>query len=161
MGVTGVVLALAAGAYLVLNQRTTIFGIRLASSPLDHETLLTYYALLAAIADPLRKLSSVYTKLHSAAAAADRIFDTIDRQPKVTRNGLGRRLDPHEWNVEFRDISYRYDDVRPILTEITLSIQFGQTIAVVGPNGCGKSTLLGLLPRFYDPDEGSVLIDGI
>jgi ATP-binding cassette subfamily B protein/subfamily B ATP-binding cassette protein MsbA len=160
MGVTGVVFALIAGAYLVLNQRTTILGIKLASSPLDHETLLTYYALLAAIADPLRKLSSVYTKLHAAAAAADRLMEQIDRRPAVTRNGLGPTLWAHEKSIEFRDVSFGYDSSRLVLDDINLKFDFGQTIAVVGRNGCGKSTLLGLLPRFFDPDHGSVLIDG-
>src|SRR5262249_46829070 len=74
MGVFGVVLALLAGAYLVLSGKTEILGVRMPSYPLDHETLLMYYALLAAIADPVRKLSSVYTKLQSGAAGADRIF---------------------------------------------------------------------------------------
>src|SRR5262249_2644893 len=118
MGVTGVVLALTSGAYLVLNQRTTIFGIKLASSPLDHETLLTYYALLAAIADPLRKLSSVYTKLHSAAAAADRLLEQIDRRPTVTRNGLGPTLWAHEKSIEFRGVTFGYDASRTILDDI-------------------------------------------
>jgi ATP-binding cassette subfamily B protein/subfamily B ATP-binding cassette protein MsbA len=161
MGVAGVVLALTAGAYLVLNQRTTIFGIKLASSPLDHETLLTYYALLLAIADPLRKLSSVYTKLHAAAAAADRLFEQIDRRPAVTRNGLGPTLWAHEKSIEFRGVRFGYDSSRVVLDDIELKFEFGQTIAVVGRNGCGKSTLLGLLPRFFDPDRGLVLIDGV
>jgi subfamily B ATP-binding cassette protein MsbA len=161
MGIAGVVIALSAGAYLVLNQRVTIFGIKLASSPIDHETLLTYYALLAAIADPLRKMSSVYTKLHGAAAAADRLMEQIDRRPAVSRNGLGPTLPPHAKSIEFRGINFSYDSSRAILDDINLKFDFGQTVTVVGRNGCGKTTLLGLLPRFFDPDAGKVLIDDI
>src|SRR5262249_51149611 len=105
MGVAGVVLALTAGAYLVLTQRTAILGINLASTQCEDETLLTFYALLAASADPLRKMSSVYTKLHAGAAAADRLIEQIDRKPAVTRNGLAPILPPHEESIEFRGIN--------------------------------------------------------
>jgi ATP-binding cassette subfamily B protein/subfamily B ATP-binding cassette protein MsbA len=159
LGISGVMLALAAGAYLVLNRRTEILGIKLATWPMDQETLLTYYALLAAIADPLRKLSSVYTKLHSGAAAADRIMQAIDRKPTIHRNGLGPRLPAFSKSIEFRDVLFQYDPSRTVLSEINLSFQFAQTIAIVGRNGSGKSTLLGLLPRFYEPTQGTVLID--
>lgn len=161
LGITGVMMAIAAGAYLVLRERTAIFGITLVSMPMDHETLLTYYTLLAAIADPIRKFASVYTKINSAAAAADRIVHTIDLQPTIHRNGLGPRLPAFSKTIEFRDVSFQYDQSRPILSKIDLSFRFGQTIAVVGRNGSGKTTLLGLLPRFQDPNDGSVLIDDV
>src|SRR5262249_21225569 len=70
---------------------------------------------------------------------------------------LGR----HQASIEFRDVCFSYDPVRPTLTNIHLRVRFGETLAVVGKNGSGKTTLLGLLPRFYDPDHGSVLIDGL
>src|SRR5262249_46012836 len=60
----------------------------------------------------------------------------------------------------FHDVCFSYVPGRPILTNIRLSIRAGETIALVGPNGCGKTTLVGLIPRFYDPDHGTVLIDG-
>ncbi len=160
MGMCGVVLALLAGAYLVLGKRTEILGVRMASYPLDNETLLLFYALLGAVADPVRKLSSVFTKIQAGAAAADRIFALIDRQPRVQRNNQSPRLAPHEKSIEFKNICFSYEAERPILTNVNLEFQFGETIAIVGRNGCGKTTMLGLLPRFYDPDHGSILIDG-
>ena len=125
------------------------------------ETLLQLYTLLAAIADPVRKLSSVYTKLQSGAAAADRIFGSMDQEPRVQRNCDGPHLDRHHSSIEFRDVCFSYDPGRPILTNVQFNIRFGETIAIVGSNGSGKTTLVGLISRFYDPDHGSILIDGV
>jgi ATP-binding cassette subfamily B protein/subfamily B ATP-binding cassette protein MsbA len=148
------------GAYLVLTHETKIWGLRMVEQPMDVETLLTLYAALAAIADPVRKLSSVYTRLQSGAAAADRIFNYLDRRPQVLANSSSLRLLRHHESIEFRDICFSYKPGDAILTNVHLSCRHGETIALVGKNGCGKTTLLNLLPRFFDPDHGSVLIDG-
>jgi ATP-binding cassette subfamily B protein/subfamily B ATP-binding cassette protein MsbA len=192
LGVVAIAGALLAGAYLVLRHDTHFFGMRMTSQPMEAETLLQLYALLAAIADPVRKLSSVYTRLQSGWAAADRIFAVMDKQPRVLGNSDGPRLKrllpvragpvpsgegsqggtaAAEGNetrrggisrtVEFRDVCFSYSPDRPVLTNINLDVRGGEVIAIVGKNGCGKTTLLGLLPRFYDPDHGAVLIDGL
>jgi ATP-binding cassette subfamily B protein/subfamily B ATP-binding cassette protein MsbA len=161
IGVATIALALLAGAFLVLNKEEKLFGMRMTEGPLEAESLLQLYCLLAAIADPVRKLSSVYTKVQSGAAASDRIFAFMDRQPRVTANSDGPLLPRHERDIEFREVCYSYDPGHPILSGVHLTVRHGETIAVVGKNGCGKSTLLGLLPRFYDPDHGSVFVDGI
>src|SRR5262249_17865747 len=161
LGIGAITLALLAGAYLVLgDNHTHLFGIRMTSEPLTHEGLIQLYALLASIADPVRKLSSVYTRIQSGAAASDRIFGLLDRAPNVSANCGAPRLLKHESNIEFRDVCFSYEPGRPILTNIQLKIRHGETIALVGKNGCGKTTLVGLLPRFFDPDHGSILIDG-
>ncbi len=147
------------GAYMVLGKRTELLGIPM--QPLQAESLLTFYMSLVAIADPVRKLASVYTKLQSGAAASDRIFAFMDREPRVRRNFDGPHLDRHHAAIEFRDVCFSYDPGRPILTNLHLHIRFGETVAVVGANGSGKTTLVGLIPRFYDPDHGSILIDGL
>jgi ATP-binding cassette subfamily B protein/subfamily B ATP-binding cassette protein MsbA len=161
LGVIAIALALLAGAYLVLGPHTHILGLEMTKRKLEPETLLQLYALLAAIADPVRKLSSVYTKIQSGAAASDRIFTFIDRQPRVLTNSAGPRLGRHAADIEFRDVCFSYEPGKRILTGINLHVRHGETIALVGKNGSGKSTLVGLLPRFFDPDHGSVLIDGI
>jgi ATP-binding cassette, subfamily B, bacterial MsbA len=161
IGVATIALALLAGAFLVLNKETRLFGLRMTEQPLEAESLLTLYCLLAAIADPVRKLSSVVNKIQSGSAASDRIFSFMDRQPRVRSNSEGPILPRHCHDIEFRDICFSYDPGHSILTGVHLHIRHGETIAIVGKNGCGKSTLLGLLPRFYDPDHGSVFIDGI
>jgi ATP-binding cassette subfamily B protein/subfamily B ATP-binding cassette protein MsbA len=160
LGVAGVGIALLAGAYLVVNQQTHIFGVPMTERPLEAETLLTLYCMLGAIADPVRKLSSVYTRVQSGAAAADRVFGYMDRDPRVGANSMGTLLEPHAKDIEFRDICFSYEPGHPILTGVHLHVRFGETIALVGKNGCGKSTLVGLLPRFYDPDHGTILVDG-
>ena len=161
IGVVTIALALLAGAYLVLGKETHLFGMRMTEHPLESESLLALYCMLAAIADPVRKLSSVYTKIQSGAAASDRIFAFMDRQPRVQLNSTGPILERHHRDIEFRDVCYSYDPGHSILTGVHLHVRHGETIAIVGKNGCGKSTLLGLLSRFYDPDHGSVYIDGI
>jgi ATP-binding cassette subfamily B protein/subfamily B ATP-binding cassette protein MsbA len=176
LGVVAVAGALLIGSYLVLSKKDSLFGVRLTTGPMEPESMLTLYAFLAAIADPVRKLSSVFTRLQSGAAAADRIFDFVDRRPTVCPNTDGPRLErrgpseargelaaaqPDEAYVEFRDICFSYVPGNPVLTNVRLTVREGETVALVGANGCGKTTLLGLLPRFYDPDHGSVLIGGL
>jgi ATP-binding cassette subfamily B protein/subfamily B ATP-binding cassette protein MsbA len=160
LGVIAVALALLAGAYLVLEGKAKIGPFTLSDQPLEPESLLQLYVLLAAIADPVRKLSSVYTRIQSGAAAADRIFAYLDRQPLVRGNSNSRPLSRHEESIEFRDVCFSYERGRPILTNVHLNVRRGETVALVGKNGCGKTTLVGLIPRFYDPDHGTILIDG-
>lgn len=163
MGVLAVTLALAAGTYLVVTGHTHIFGMRMTSQPIGLPTLLQLYAFLAAIADPIRKLSSVYTKLQAGEAAANRVFEVFDRTPSVTANPDGPRVRAVKKGIEFKNVCFSYHpgSDTPTLDLVSLTVKAGETVAVVGPNGCGKTTLLGLLPRFYDPDHGAVLIDGV
>jgi ATP-binding cassette, subfamily B, bacterial MsbA len=160
-GVVAILLAVLAGAYLVISQQKRVFGVQLTSTPLEMAALLTLYAQLIGMADPIRKLSSVYTKLQSSAAACDRVFAALDRVPQVQPNPDGPRLDRHCKEIEFQAVCFSYTPDRPVLTNVCLRVQAGETIAVVGANGTGKSTLLNLLPRFFDPDHGAVLVDGV
>lgn len=163
LGVAAVGLALLAGAYLVLEGETHILGMRMTSQQMEFETLLQLYVFLAAIADPVRRLSSVYTKIQSGSAAADRVFTLFDKAPKVTANGTGSRVPKHTKSIEFRNVCFSYIPGQDpgTLNNVGLKVKAGETIAIVGPNGCGKSTLLGLLARFFDPDHGAILIDGV
>jgi ATP-binding cassette subfamily B protein/subfamily B ATP-binding cassette protein MsbA len=174
LGVAAVSIALMAGAYLVVQGETHLFGMRMTEYKMELPTLVQLYALLLAISDPVRKLSSVYTKIQSGAAAADRIFAAVDLRPKVrtnaagpvlgpriTANSQGTPLPPHGESIEFRNVCFSYEPGRPALSGVDLTFRFGEAVALVGKNGCGKSTLVGMLPRFHDPDHGSVLIDGI
>jgi ATP-binding cassette subfamily B protein/subfamily B ATP-binding cassette protein MsbA len=160
LGVAAIAGALLAGAYLVVEKKTHLFGMRMTNEELKYASLLQLYLLLASIADPVRKLSSVYTRIQSGAAAADRIFTFMDRQPRVRGNASGPRLPPHGATIEFRDVCFSYEPGRPTLTNVHLKVRHGETVALVGRNGCGKTTLVGLIPRFYDPDHGFILVDG-
>ncbi|MBX6313221.1 MAG: ABC transporter ATP-binding protein [Isosphaeraceae bacterium] len=160
-----VMIALLAGSYLVLHHETFLhlgFGLKLqlASQPPAIEDLLTLYAMLASMADPIRKLANVHSKLQRAAAASDRICALMDRRPTVADRPGAIRLPRHRKAIEFDQIVFGYDPHRPVLRNLSLSVRHGEAIALVGPNGCGKSTLLSLLPRFYDVQAGAIRIDG-
>ena len=115
LGVGAVALALLAGAYLVLTGETHLFGIKMVDQPLEAEGLLQLYALLAAIADPVRKLSSVYTKIQSGTAAAERIFQYLDLVPQVRNVPRAVRLERHHAAIEFRGVCFSYVPGHPIL----------------------------------------------
>jgi ATP-binding cassette subfamily B protein/subfamily B ATP-binding cassette protein MsbA len=129
--------------------------------PMEMEALIQLYAYLAAIADPVRKLSSVYTRIQSGWAAADRIYAFMDREVRIRANGEGPELERHHEAIEFANVCFSYDPGHPILTGVNLTVKHGQIVALVGKNGCGKTTLLNLLPRFYDPDHGAIVVDGL
>ncbi|HEV3387246.1 MAG TPA: ABC transporter ATP-binding protein [Gemmata sp.] len=157
-------LALASGTYLVVTKKTDIFGYQMIDEPLGFATLLQLYAFLAATADPVRRLTSVYTKIQTGTSAANRIFELYDRMPTVKANPDGPRLAGVHEKIEFRNVCFSYDpdnSEKPTLNTINLTVKAGETIAIVGGNGSGKTTLLGMLPRFYDPNSGTVLIDGV
>src|SRR5262245_25512754 len=153
--------ALACGTYLVVTGSTQIFGITMTAEPLEFATLLQLYAFLAATADPVRRLSSVYTKIQVGDAAAGRIFELYDRMPAVGANPDGPRLTGVKEKIEFKNVCFSYTPGKATLSSITLTVKAGETIALVGGNGCGKTTLLSLLPPSLDPDFGEVFIDGV
>jgi ATP-binding cassette subfamily B protein/subfamily B ATP-binding cassette protein MsbA len=161
MGISTICLATLFGAYLVMNRETHLLGIRMCSRPLALSELLLFYGMLAGVSDPARRLAEVFNRLQRAAAAADRVYQLLDRQPTVTDPPRPRPLPRHHRDLVFDRVSFSYSSEQPVLEEIDLRIPFGETIALVGPNGCGKSTLVNLIPRFFDPVWGSVRLDGL
>jgi ATP-binding cassette, subfamily B, bacterial MsbA len=161
LGIAAVGLALLAGSYLVIEGKTELFGFRMLSQPMSFEALCALYMLLAAVADPVRKLASVFSKIQSGAVAADRIYAVFDRVPTVANNSNGPAIPKHSKQIEFKHICFSYIPGKDTLLDLDLTVKFGETVAIVGPNGSGKSTLIGLIARFYDPNFGTVSIDGI
>lgn len=162
IGIATISLTILLGAYLSLSGSTHVFGIQLTDRPLDVGTLLTFYALMAGMSDPARKLSGMTSRLQRASAAADRIYALLDREPEV-RSG-GSIIAPvvlHKQAISFRNVCFGYLDDTPVLRGVDLEIRAGETLAIVGPNGCGKSTMLQMVPRFYDPQDGEILLDGV
>ena len=154
---TGVVVS----GYLVINQETHIFGIGCATEPLSIRSVTVFFALLIGASDPLRKLSGVITGVNSGMAAAGILYPILEMKPNMVETTAPKPLPtPHE-RIEFRDIHFSYDGIQKVLENVNLTIERGDHLAIVGPNGGGKSTLINLLCRFYDPQQGDVLFDGV
>ena len=108
---------------------------------------------------PFNEISGVVTELQNALACAARIFELIDEEPESSDEGL-RELESPKGDVNFRNVAFSYDKRRKLISGFDFAAQSGKKIAVVGPTGCGKTTLINLLLRFYDVDNGAVLVDG-
>jgi ATP-binding cassette subfamily B protein/subfamily B ATP-binding cassette protein MsbA len=161
MGIGVISLALLAGAYLTLNQQTHLFGLRMCDRPLDTPSLLIFYGMLIGLTEPARKLSEVFNSIQGGMAAAERLFPLLDQHPRIVSPERPTELPERHKNVSFHAVHFSYVPGVPVLSDISLNIEFGETIAIVGPNGCGKSTLIQMLPRFFDPIDGVIRIDGI
>ena len=166
-GMTAVFVALVPSDYLILRGTTSIWGLRLASAPMDVAELAVLYALLAGVLDPVRKLSSVYSRLKKSAAATDRVFALMDTRSAIHDPAQTARFHLGGQTIEFREVGYTYPkqeeaQVRhPAVRNVNLKVSAGDAIAVVGENGSGKSTLINMLPRFFDADDGAILIDDV
>jgi len=128
-------------------------------STLKPAAFMTFLAVFAMIIQPAKNFSNGITSLQRGTASAKRIFSIIDQQPAISSKPGAEELKSFESELEFKNVSFAYDNER-VLKNINLHIKKGKTIALVGPSGGGKSTLADLVPRFYDPVEGEVLIDG-
>jgi ABC-type multidrug transport system fused ATPase/permease subunit len=127
---------------------------------LDGAEFLGLLVILGASAESARKASDVWNKVQRANAAAERIFALKDK-PIESEIHHAVSLSPLRKSIEFKDIVFTYPGgLEPVLQGVTLEINAGENIAIVGPNGSGKTTLASLLPRFYDPDSGHIFIDG-
>ncbi len=161
MGICTISVAILAGAYLVLNQETHLLGLKMTDRPMDISLMLMFFGFLAGVSDPGRKLSDVFGRLQTASAAADRIFQKLDREPAIRDPEHPKPAPRHSRNIVFDNVDFRYGNGEEVLKDIQLSIPFNETLAIVGPNGCGKSTLANLIARFFDPTAGSISVDGV
>ncbi|MEM9701615.1 MAG: ABC transporter ATP-binding protein, partial [Planctomycetota bacterium] len=154
--------ALLPAAYLMLRRTDSIWGLRLADGQLDLAELAVFYSFLAGTIDPLRKLSTLFSKLKRSTAAADRLFEVLDRSPAVAAPDVPVPVPATVHAVKFEKIGFHYAGAArgAVLDGVNLTVNAGEVVAVVGSNGSGKSTLLKLLPRYFDPTHGAVKING-
>ncbi|MCH8033508.1 MAG: ABC transporter ATP-binding protein [Bacteroidetes bacterium] len=111
---------------------------------------------------PIKELGGVNNRIQEASAAADRIFVIMDTEPLIKSKDGSIKLSEFNNKIEFENVSFVFDDSNEtILDDINFTVNRGEILALVGPSGGGKSTLVDLIPRFYDPTEGKILIDGI
>ena len=121
--------------------------------------LVAFLTYAVNLANPVKRLSRVYAAIQKAMAAADRVFNIMDLEEKITDVPGAKPLPPIKGKVEFKDITFSYKEGQPALQHISLKAEPGQMIALVGPSGSGKSTIANLIPRFYDVDSGVITID--
>jgi ATP-binding cassette subfamily B protein len=124
-------------------------------------TFLAFSSYLIAMVGPVRSLSSLVTVGQEARASVIRVFEVIDARPVVTDRSEARALPPGVPDVELADVGFGYLPSQPVLRGVSLRVEPGETLALVGPAGSGKSTISLLLPRFYDVNSGSLRVGGI
>jgi subfamily B ATP-binding cassette protein MsbA len=112
------------------------------------------------IIQPAKSFSNGLTALQKGTASAKRVFELIDLESDIRDKENAKTVNEFNNEIEFKNVSFAYQ-TDPVLRDINLTIKKGKTIALVGPSGGGKSTLADLLPRFYDPGKGTVLLDGV
>lgn len=130
------------------------------SGELKPEQFMGFLVFYASMIQPAKNFTSGITSVQKGTIAAQRIFSIIDTEPAIRNKPGAQKLEQFRESIEFRNVTFSYDR-EPVLKGINLKIEKGKTIALVGPSGGGKSTLADLIPRFYDPTSGEVLLDGI
>ncbi len=119
-----------------------------------------FLASLLSLVRPFKKLSQVNSLNEQAVAASERIYEVLDTKPSVAEKTNPLELPGFNNNIVFEDVRFNYADLE-VLKGIDLEVKKGQMLAIVGPSGTGKTTLVDLIPRFYDPQKGRILIDGL
>lgn len=128
---------------------------------IDAPSFMAYMAILYSVIQPIKDLSKAAYSIPKGLASMDRINVILDADNNIAEPSRPVSLKSFEKSIEFRNVHFRYESGREVLHGIDLTIPKGHNVAIVGASGAGKSTLADLIPRFYDPDEGSISIDGI
>lgn len=149
LSVTMVTVILLYGGSLILNRQSEL-------SPND---FITYIAMFSQVIRPAKAITDSFSTIHAGIAAGERVLDLIDEKPLITDAPNATKLDGFHEAITLENLSFSYPS-RPVLNGIDLTIRKGKTVALVGPSGGGKSTLMDLIPRFIEPQEGIISVDG-
>lgn len=123
-------------------------------------SLVAFLTYAVNISNPIKRLTRVIGNIQKALAAAQRVFMIIDMPEEIAESRDAKQLPEVSGKVEFKNVSFAYDDKGNVITDLSFSVKPGEVIAIVGPSGAGKSTIANLLPRFYDVNKGDIKIDG-
>jgi ABC-type multidrug transport system fused ATPase/permease subunit len=122
---------------------------------------VAFYGYVLLLTSPMRMLGIALGMAQRAVASGQRVFELLDREPRLTAPPGAPPLPAGDGRVELRDVCFEYEGAEPVLRGIDLDVEAGQTVALVGPTGSGKTTLVMLIPRLYDVTRGNVLVDGV
>ena len=123
--------------------------------------LVAFFLYTERAFQPIRDLAEKYNIMQAAMAAAERVFMLLDEQPAIVDPVEPKTLDKVVGDIEFRDVHFSYNPDEPVLKGINLKIEAGTSVAIVGATGAGKTSIISLLSRFYDVQEGAILLDGV
>ncbi|MGI9058661.1 MAG: ABC transporter ATP-binding protein [Ktedonobacteraceae bacterium] len=135
-------------------------GLLVSKGALLVGVLVSFTLYINRFFDPIRDLSQQYTQLQRSGVAAERIFQILDMPVEIVDDPDAQTLPPIQGTIDFQNVTFGYKRDQPVLHDLNLHIDAGQTIAIVGPTGAGKTTIAGLLTRFYEIQQGAILIDG-
>ena len=138
-----------------------LFGILIFDSSIKVGVLVAFIGYVWRFWAPITNIGNFYNTIINAMAYLERIFETMDEKPLIHDEPNAKILPSIEGHVEFKNVTFMYEEDNPILKNIDMNINSGESIALVGPTGAGKSTIVSLISRFYDINEGEILIDGI
>ena len=161
IGVAMVAITVCAGAYLVVNKQTHLFFLKVCDSPMSVTDLLIFFGLLIGASDPLRKLSGVSVMIYQGMVSSELLYGILNAKPILPVPVEPKTLLGRHHQLSLKNVSFHYHPNQPVLSNVSLEIPFGKTVALLGSNGSGKSTLIQLLCRYYDPVAGSIQLDDV
>ena len=135
-------------------------GREVINGNLTSGSLIAFLVYTVNITTPVTRLGNVYGSIQRAVAAAERVFEVLDTLPEIQDDFDAKELPVVKGQVEFENVTFEYRSAEPALCNLSIKVPPGQVLAIVGPSGAGKSTIANLLPRFYDPQQGRIKIDG-
>jgi ATP-binding cassette subfamily B protein len=135
-------------------------GLRVASGTLSLGDVQAFIQYSRRFTQPVTQVASMANLLQSGVASAERVFELLDAEEQSSDDGHGRTVEAAHGRVSFEGISFRYEEDQPLIEDLSLTVEPGQTVAIVGPTGAGKTTLVNLVMRFYELDGGRITLDG-
>lgn len=125
-------------------------------------TIVAFIMYVRLFTNPLSQIAQAMTSLQTTAAAGERIFGLLEDEEMSSEDNITKKLDKNKvkGNIEFKNVKFGYDDDKVIINDFTAKVKAGQKVAIVGPTGAGKTTMVNLLMKFYDINDGDILIDG-